>query len=593
MCRFAIPGKKNPLRLRSICAVLALTLALVLSTAQASSAQLSVAWNPGTGPIAGYTVYYGLSTGQYTNSVNAGNNLSATLPNLSNSTYYIAAADYDANNDQSSPSTELIVQPLTASAGTGGSITPSGTFFVAQGANQTFTITPASGYQVSGVQVDGQSVGPVSSYTMTAVSAPHTITATFAANAPAYTITASAGANGTISPSGSVSVAGGASQTFTITPASGYNVASVTVDGSSVGAVTSYPFSNVTANHTISATFAINTYTITASAGANGTISPSGSVSVAGGASQTFTITPGSGYHVASVTVDGSSVGAVTSYPFSNVTANHTISATFALNTYTITPSAGTNGTISPSAALTVNSGASQAFTIAPAKGYWVAGVQVDGVSVGAVTTYKFSNVTANHTIVATFAKRDLIWKGPGGYAYIWPLDGSNKFASSNNSAQTEYGPYSGWTPAYYSINPTDGTRTLVWAGTGGSASIWTLDSSNSLTTYTNYGPYSGWTPVSYSSNSDGTRTLLWAGTGGSAYIWTLNSSNSLTTYTNYGPYSGWTPVSYSYNSDGTRTLLWAGTGGSASIWTLNSSNSLTTNTYYGPYSGWTPVQYQ
>ncbi|MGO9553419.1 MAG: fibronectin type III domain-containing protein, partial [Syntrophobacteraceae bacterium] len=87
MCQFAIPGKKNPLQLRSICAVLALTLALALSIAQVSSAQqlsLTVAWNPGTGPIAGYMVYYGEATGQYTNSVNAGNNLSATLPNLSN-----------------------------------------------------------------------------------------------------------------------------------------------------------------------------------------------------------------------------------------------------------------------------------------------------------------------------------------------------------------------------------------------------------------------------------------------------------------------------------------------------------------------------
>ena len=45
------------------------------------------------------------------------------------------------------------------------------------------------------------------------------------------------------------------------------------VDGGSVGAVTSYTFTNVTANHTIAASFAINTYTITATAGANGSIS--------------------------------------------------------------------------------------------------------------------------------------------------------------------------------------------------------------------------------------------------------------------------------------------------------------------------------
>jgi hypothetical protein len=70
--------------------------------------------------------------------------------------------------------------------------------------------------------------------------------------------------------------------------------------------------------------------TISASAGANGSISPSGSVSVPYGSSQAFAITPNTGYHVASVLVDGSSVGAVTSYTFTNVTTNHTISASFA-----------------------------------------------------------------------------------------------------------------------------------------------------------------------------------------------------------------------------------------------------------------------
>src|SRR6185369_6377631 len=119
---------------------------------------------------------------------------------------------------------------------------------------------------------------------------------------------------------------------------------------------------NVTANHTISATFAINTFTITASAGSGGTISPSGAVTVNSGANQSFTISPSSGFHVVNVLVDGASQGAVTSFTFNNVTANHTISATFAANTvtFTITASAGSGGSISPSGAVTVNSGAKQ-----------------------------------------------------------------------------------------------------------------------------------------------------------------------------------------------------------------------------------------
>jgi len=225
----------------------------------------------------------------------------------------------------------------------------------------------------------------------------------------AHIITASAGANGSIAPSGEVGVINGANQSFTITADTNYHISDVTVDGSSVGAVATYDFKNVTADHTISATFAIDTYTITVTAGENGSISPSGPVTVNHGDDQTFTITPDSGYGVQDVTVDGTSAGAVTTYTFENVTANHTIESTFsALPTYTITASAGDNGSISPSGDVTVAQGENQTFTITPDEGYGVEDVKVDGSSVGAVTTYTFTNVTADHvtadhTIEATF----------------------------------------------------------------------------------------------------------------------------------------------------------------------------------------------
>lgn len=70
-------------------------------------------------------------------------------------------------------------------------------------------------------------------------------------------------------------------------------------------------------------------YTITASAGENGSIAPDGKTSVTKNTDKTFTITPNSGYAVEDVLVDGKSVGAVTTYTFTKVTAAHTISATF------------------------------------------------------------------------------------------------------------------------------------------------------------------------------------------------------------------------------------------------------------------------
>ena len=69
--------------------------------------------------------------------------------------------------------------------------------------------------------------------------------------------------------------------------------------------------------------------TIKATAGVNGAISPSGSVSVRSGKDQTFTITPDTGYAISDVKIDGKSVGAVKSYTFENVKGNHTIEAIF------------------------------------------------------------------------------------------------------------------------------------------------------------------------------------------------------------------------------------------------------------------------
>ena len=146
-----------------------------------------------------------------------------------------------------------------------------------------------------------------------------------------YTITASAGDNGTISPSGTISIPQGGSQTFTISPDNGYHIQNVLVDNVSQGNTSSYTFSNVQGNHVISVSFSAQeiTYTITASAGDNGTISPSGVISVSQGGSQTFTISPDNGYHIQDVLVDNVSQGDTSSYTFSNVQENHAISVSF------------------------------------------------------------------------------------------------------------------------------------------------------------------------------------------------------------------------------------------------------------------------
>lgn len=149
------------------------------------------------------------------------------------------------------------------------------------------------------------------------------------AGAGTYSITAAASGQGSISPEGSVSVAEGETQTFTIAADANYHIAGVTVDGTSVGQVGTYTFENVTASHTITALFEIDTFTVTATAGENGSISPEGVTSAAYGTSLGYAITPADGYHIADVLVDGSSVGQVGAYSFENISTWHTIVASF------------------------------------------------------------------------------------------------------------------------------------------------------------------------------------------------------------------------------------------------------------------------
>lgn len=161
---------------------------------------------------------------------------------------------------------------------------------------------------------------------------------------PTYTITATSNGNGSITPDGVTTVQEGGSQSYTIQADSGYHISDVKVNGTSVGAVESYDFTDVRSNQTIEAIFARNSsgggggggggsttihYIIEAEAGRGGDISPDGRVSVSRGSDKTFRITADEGYEIADVIVDGKSVGAVSSYTFENVRKNHTISVTF------------------------------------------------------------------------------------------------------------------------------------------------------------------------------------------------------------------------------------------------------------------------
>ncbi|OGP93389.1 MAG: hypothetical protein A2157_17995 [Deltaproteobacteria bacterium RBG_16_47_11] len=276
--------------------------------------------------------------------------------------------------------------------------------FSTSGAAIQLTATPSEGYVFTNWTGD---INVTENPVTVNMDTHKNVTANFGINA--YTINVTVSIGGTITPSGSVTVNPGGSQTFTITPNAGYHVTDVRVNGVSVGAVTTYTFNNLNANHSIEVSFAIDQYTLIATAGPNGTIIPSGPVIVDHGGSLTFTMTPNTGYRISDVKVDGGSIGAVATYTFTNVTASHTIEASFVINQHTITATAGSNGTITPSGPVTVDHGGSQTFTITPNTGYRISDVVVDGGMLGVTRSYTFNNVTSDHTISATFKEIQVV----------------------------------------------------------------------------------------------------------------------------------------------------------------------------------------
>jgi hypothetical protein len=155
-------------------------------------------------------------------------------------------------------------------------------------------------------------------------------------------------------------------------PNTGYRISDVVVDGVSVGAVSGYTFNNITSNHVITASFTKLNYNINASTSSGGSISPSGLITVAYGGNQAYTINPNAGYKISSVFIDGSVIGAVSSYTFNNVTTNHTINVIFERLSYSITATASTGGSVSPNGLTTVYDGDSRSYVITASSSYMI-----------------------------------------------------------------------------------------------------------------------------------------------------------------------------------------------------------------------------
>ena len=247
--------------------------------------------------------------------------------------------------------------------GGNGGIEPAEPVQVAHGASALVQFLPDAGYVVDQVLVNGQAVTPFAdAYLVSAMTEDVHVSVSYRAGTPApqawFTVRGEVSSGeGSVSPTAAVVPMGGRA-TFSFLPADGWQVSDVLVNGDSVGAKESHVVESVTKDTLVEVAFEQvdpgpgpgpgpdnpdnpdnpddpvpgdnkRSFTIRASSGAHGSVSPEGEIAVAEGADASFAFVPDTGFRVADVVVDGKSVGAPSTYTFQDVTADHTVHVEF------------------------------------------------------------------------------------------------------------------------------------------------------------------------------------------------------------------------------------------------------------------------
>jgi RHS repeat-associated protein/uncharacterized repeat protein (TIGR01451 family) len=343
-----------------------------------------------------------------------------------------------------------------------------------------------------------------------------------------YTLNIQSDTNGTVDPSGTMTVPAGQRQFFAAFPTNaGYWVGSWFVDGVlAQNGSGSFMLTNIQTNHTIQVTFVPAQYIIEVFQNSNGLVTPAGAagiVFVPQGSNVSFNAFPNSNYYIASWLLDSNVVqSGGSSFTISSAQTNHNLQVIFnpgaPPNTIRINRSSGPNGTVSPDGAQLVPPGTNQTFMATPNNGFTVAFWYLNGVVVQTNgLSLTLTNIQTDDSVFVTF--QSLETNEPPSTNSIFGADPPSQSTSIQGS---ESG---------VSISLTEGNLIETYQGmTVRSAFGSTMDFS---LTYNSY-------------NADGSRAQLDAGLG---YGWThsfnvflFSQSNNMFRFDGKGRVTEYTP---------------------------------------------------
>lgn len=231
------------------------------------------------------------------------------------------------------------------------------------GNNLDVTITPSDlTNTLDHLVVDGTTMVADTTYSFTNLQADHSIEAFFGGEGSGWVITSTINDSnmGSITPLGETQVIDGSSQDFTIianlVDSTIYEIESVVVDGTNMGAISYYEFLDVTANHSIDATLDVWGYIIDTTIDPNkGSIIPAGDISAQAGMSTDITVVPVEDFTVYDLKIDGTSMGSLLTWTFNDVSSGHTAIAYLRNACYIVTLQDTSNPAVSNPNELTAN----------------------------------------------------------------------------------------------------------------------------------------------------------------------------------------------------------------------------------------------